>query len=409
MDIAQALSFIMNRTNQNNGFNHFHDLLVSIDNPQDKLPIIHIAGTNGKGSTVQFLSNILIDAGYKTGTFVSPHLETHQDRIQINHQNITDDFIVNWMNQKVDWISQHKLNMFEIDYLMMVDYFLENKVDIAIVETGLGGRLDATNVVHYPLCSVITTIGLDHQERLGNTLEAIAYEKAGIIKHGSAVIVGKLSDEVKVIEKIADERKSAFIKTQCIEKIKVHHFIYKAEKYQIASPALYQMDNAAVTIEVVDYLTHHKGYSISRENIDRGLNGPIWRGRFEKIGDHLYLDGAHNIAGIKALIENFDTLEKPIYCVCSVLKDKDYKEMFDLLEVHCEQLYITTFDFYRAMKPEDLMAIEQGIKVVDYQMLIKSLIDKQKGTIIVCGSLYFISEVRAFFVYLLEKVSAYVV
>ena len=199
-DINSAIDYVINRRNMNLGLENFKKIMSSLGNPQDDFKVIHVAGTNGKGSTISIIRDVLMFNGFKIGTFTSPHLITHQDRIRINNINISDEKFIYYLNKYYDLIEENNLSMFEIDTLIMSVYFKESNIDYGIIETGIGGRLDCTNIFNNPLVSVITTIGFDHIDRLGDTLDKIAYEKAGIIKENSNVVVGYLNDlAMKVI------------------------------------------------------------------------------------------------------------------------------------------------------------------------------------------------------------------
>ena len=178
VNIEEALAWIMNKRNNNYSFEHFKKVAEDFGNIQDKLKMVHVAGTDGKGSTVNYLADLLISQGFKVGTFTSPHYVTHLDRIRINGSNIPDQDFLKLLNKNYDFFIENDLSMFEMDYLLMAEYFYEEKVDYAVVEVGLGGRLDSTNIVKSPLLEIITTIGYDHMDRLGNTLTEICRENA---------------------------------------------------------------------------------------------------------------------------------------------------------------------------------------------------------------------------------------
>lgn len=392
--IDEACQFVMNRRNESKGFEQFKQFMNSIGNPQNKLKVIHIAGTNGKGSVTNYTCDLLMEAGYTVGMFVSPHLIKHQDRIQINHQNIPDDQFIYYLNKWYKSIIDNQLNMFQIDYLIMCDYFTEFKVDYAVIETGLGGRLDSTNVIDHPLVSVIVTIGYDHQERLGNSLAEIAFEKAGIIKPNGIVICGKIEHEaMTVIKKQVMDKQSQLYVLDPIESMAPRQFRFENENYVIRSQAYYQIDNAALALKIATVLIKHYGLIISKDQMHQALEKSLWSGRFENIKDNIYIDGAHNIDGIKALIASFETIERPIHTIVSILKDKDYNEMLQLLREASDEVYFASFDFYRAFKPNEIYLLEGIIPVENYLEAIASLSKNQKGSIVICGSLYFISEI----------------
>ena len=252
--IQEAVDWITARHNFHHGFDHFQRFMASQGDPQDQLRAIHVAGTNGKGSTVSYLASVLREAGYTVGTFTSPHLVAHQDRIRIQERWIDDATFVRYVDTYRDLLEQWDLAMFEIDFFFACLWFIEQKVDIAVIEVGLGGLLDSTNTLRHPLCSVIVSIGLDHMERLGNTEEAIALQKAGIIKTGGLVVSGVTQPECQAV-----------IKTVCAEKLarlipvpvvtvqpgSEVHFTLEDQTYTLHTRAQYQARNAALAASVL--------------------------------------------------------------------------------------------------------------------------------------------------------------
>ena len=386
------------RTSQRN----FKQCMASLGNPQVKLKCIHVAGTNGKGSTTNYLRSILQEAGYKVGSFTSPHLVVHNDRIRINDENISDERLLEYANQYVDLWEEYDLSMFEIDTLLSFLYFLDEEVDFAVYEVGMGGRLDATNEIQ-PLVSVITNIGYDHMSYLGNTLELIAGEKAGIVKEEIALFTTEQSLEcLAVFQNICDERNSLLFKVEipnaCF-KDEEYHYEYLDYRVRLKTYASYQISNSVLALAVIDYLVKQGLVKASKEDIEKGLAVGSWKGRFELVSEEpkIILDGAHNEAGIQALIDSIHNLEKPIIVVFSALKDKEYHKMLLALQETVSELIITEFDFYRKALLEDL---QEGLEVEgirDYKNAINYAKNRVgNGTIIITGSLYFISDVRAY-------------
>lgn len=370
----------------------FKNVMARIGNPQNCFKSIHIAGTNGKGSTTDYIRSILQSAGYKVATFTSPYLIVHNDRIRINNQNISDDDLVRIANQYEPYFNE--LSMFEIDMLIASVYFYEQKVDYAIIEVGMGGRLDATNIIH-PLLSVITNIGLDHMEYLGETVELIAHEKAGIIKESVDCITASDDENcLKVFENECQLKHSHLIRIAPITNIhltKGVEFNYSNQHYQLASVATYQCRNAACAIEVCQRL------NVESSAIHVGLMNTLWQGRFECVhrNPRVYIDGAHNVAGIDALVESASFLKDPII-IFSALKDKKTDLMIEKLLELSNDLIVCEFDFYRAQRAE-LLAKQYPVTIMnDYQEAIQWALD-QKRDVLICGSLYFISLVRKLF------------
>lgn len=401
--INEANEWITQRKNTGRGFAAFCETMNALNNPQNDFPSIHIAGTNGKGSTVTFIKDCLMEAGYKVGTFTSPHMVVHQDRICINGEWIRDDDFLRLLNQQLKQIEENRLNMFEIDMLLACLYFKEENVDIAIFEVGLGGRLDSTNVLSNPIISVITTIGLDHMELLGNTEELIATQKAGIIKSHVPCVIGKVKPSVEeVIRTIANEQQSPIVAMKEYEVLTSSTFVVDGVHYELFNGAKYQMHNATLALTVLDYLKSELGYKMSTQNTVDGMMKSKWAGRFELIQTQptLILDGAHNEAGIEALLDSLDGLPKPWVFVFSALKDKQVQSMLTKIHDVADKVIVTEFDFYRVEKAKNLHLWDDVECFENYvDALNQGLSDATKtGSCIVCGSLYFISEVRNYLI-----------
>ncbi|MBR2809613.1 MAG: bifunctional folylpolyglutamate synthase/dihydrofolate synthase [Erysipelotrichaceae bacterium] len=396
-NIDDCLNWVMSQKSYKGDIFNFRKCMAELGNKQDRLKVIHVAGTDGKGSTVHFIMDALMALGYKVGTLQSPHLLTHLDRIRINDQYIDEKYFLDKVNENYDYFIEHRFSMFDIDYFIMTDYFLDNNVDYAVIEVGLGGRLDSTNVINNTLLSIITTIGYDHMDRLGNTLEEIVREKCGIIKQDSHTLIGKLAPNlVDIVRDTCKSLNNTLYQVKDYEYIAKRHFRYRDQEYHISSFALYQMENASLAIEAIYTLASLEGFEIDFEKLKQGIASSMWLGRFEVINEDplVIIDGAHNAHGMRALVDSLRQLPKPIVCVFSALKDKEYLKMLEMLKNEVEEITITTFENYRIYDvhsiPEDKM-----IKVEDdYLKAINDAIDTKK-TVIICGSLYFISEVYA--------------
>ncbi|MBO7677060.1 MAG: bifunctional folylpolyglutamate synthase/dihydrofolate synthase [Erysipelotrichaceae bacterium] len=391
-NIDDALTWIMNKRNNNYSFTHFKDVCRKFGDIQNKLKVIHVAGTDGKGSTVNYLSDLLRSQGFSIGTFTSPHYITHLDRIRLNSSNITDEAFLDILNRNYDFYIENDLSMFEMDYLIMAEYFLEEKVDYAIVEVGLGGRLDSTNVIDDPLLEIITTIGYDHMDRLGNTLEEICHEKCGIIKNDSVVLIGHLNDEcVKVVEDTVKERKCKLYKLDGYTDLGNRRFIFHDEEYEIGSYASYQLHNASLALYALQILSDMEGFDIDLKAAKTALKSSLWHCRFEVVHEdpRIILDGAHNIHGIEALCESYDRLEGSKCIIFSALKRKEYLKMIEMLKQHCDELIITSFEYNGVIDLDQFV----GYKVIeDYHEAIREAV-KKYDNILICGSLYFMSDV----------------
>ena len=392
--IEIALDTLMLRKNSTYGLDHFKACLNDMGNPQNNLKCIHIAGTNGKGSTTNYIRAVLQEAGYKVGSFTSPHLMFHNDRIRINDEMIPDDVFLKYINDSHDLWEKYQLSMFEIDMLISILYFIDQKVDYVVYEVGLGGTLDATNVIDPIVCG-ITNVDYDHMNILGNTLEEIASQKGGIIKPKRPLYTTETKERVLgVFKEICQDKESEYKQIQLPEVI-VEDASYKFNLLGIDIVLIhqgrYQVSNASLAITIL------KSLDVKDEFIKKGIEGASWAGRFEEIEKDVFLDGAHNILGIQQLIASTQILKRPLVGVFTALGDKSYQEMIDLLEVHFDELIITEFDFYRAAKAEDMAENHKVIIEKDF----KKAIDlgrklKNTGSLVITGSLYFISEARAY-------------
>ena len=283
-----VIAIIEQRKNRGYGLDHFKAYMASLGNPQDRLRSIHIAGTNGKGSTTNDIRSILQTAGYKVGSFTSPFMITHLDRIRINDQDIREDAFLAITNRFYDSWMEWDLSMFEIDMCIAVFYYLEEQVDFCVFETGLGGRKDATNILQ-PLVSVITNIGMDHMEFLGDTLEKIAKEKAGIVKEGIDLITAE--DKECCLQVFQKHTASAH--AQCIKAGEISNIQETADGLSfdygnlkdvaLYGKARYQCRNAALAIEVCLYLQRQGHIRLTEAQLRTGLHQAVWIGRFETI------------------------------------------------------------------------------------------------------------------------------
>ncbi|TDE29266.1 bifunctional folylpolyglutamate synthase/dihydrofolate synthase [Flavobacterium ranwuense] len=304
-----------------------HLLIAHLDNPQEKIKCIHVAGTNGKGSTSHMLASILQEAGYKVGLYTSPHLKDFRERIKINEQNISKEFVTDFINEHKSFFESNDMSFFEMTVGLAFDYFAKEKVDIAVIEVGMGGRLDATNIIT-PLVSVITNIGLDHTQFLGNTLEAVAFEKAGIIKPNIPVIIGEYTPETKPVflAKAKECNSEIYFAPDLI-----------SETYPSDLIGDYQMHNKKTVLQTVSVLNSQNEFKITPENTKSGLlnvaKNTGLQGRWQQLGEFpkVICDTAHNKNGLEIVLnqiqkEYFDTL----HIVLGVVNDKDLDEILPL-------------------------------------------------------------------------------
>lgn len=358
------------------GLDRIQKALNILGNPQDDLKYIHVAGTNGKGSVCTMLESIWRNAGYKTGLYTSPHIFEYTERIKINGIDIPkEDFAE--LFEEVSNINIH-LTEFEVLTVMMFLYFKRNNVDIVILETGLGGRFDATNVIKTNLCSVITQIDLDHTERLGETKEKIAYEKAGIIKPNCPVIT---SMGYEAIRDRADELNAMLIF--------VSPFVPPEFVDALALKGLHQIENLALVLTVINYLFK----DIDENTIKEGLKQVKNPCRFEYFKDkNLIIDASHNPNGILALRNNLDYYfpnEKRRF-VFGCLKNKDYSKMMNILFREGDEIYLNEFDYPNAC-PFNILSEKCPQKALPYSDKVKLTPDKLN---IICGSFYMIGKLE---------------
>ena len=373
LNYEQAISLITSKKNFyiDLGLDRIARVLDKLGNPQDELKCIHVAGTNGKGSVCAMLESVLREAGYKTGLFTSPHIWEYTERIKVNGQDIQKDCFAKYVDLITD-LGIH-LTEFEILTVMMFCYFRDSNIDVAIIETGLGGRLDATNVIKQNLCSIITQIDLDHTDRLGDTKEKIAYEKAGIIKPNCPVIT---SMGYEVIKDKADEMNSLFIF--------VSPFVKKEFADVLLLKGRQQVDNLSLVITAINHLFPQ----INDDKIITGLKKVNHPCRFQYIEEkNLIVDGSHNPNGISALRENLDTYfpnQKRRY-IFGALKTKDYAKMINILFREGDEIFFNGFDYPNACSYKELAQV-CPFPAKPYK---KGIIKADKLNII-CGSFYMI-------------------
>ncbi len=403
MNRNEAVEWMVRQRNQEIGFSSFQKFLSENENYLSRLKIIHVAGTNGKGSTVSMLMSCLKEAGYRVGTFTSPHLLTHEDRIRINGENIPETEFLRIFHARKELWSKYHLSMFEMDLDLASIWFDSQKTDFVILEAGMGGRNDSTNVIESSLASVIVSIGLDHMERLGDTVDKIAEEKAGIIKQNGFVICGEQKENcLHVIQKEAEQKNAEFVEVIHGEVISQDPISFKMNDliFELSEKALYQVHNASCAIETLLQLRRRDALKITDEQMIAGIKKSHWAGRFDVVDTCplTIVDGAHNVHGIRALKESAALLKRPLIGVFACLKDKDKEEMIASLREFCDELILTEFDFYRAMQISMIDANVSCLKIQDWKQAIELARKKaESGTVLITGSLYFISEVMAYY------------
>lgn len=425
MNYQEALKYIekSHKFGMRLGLENSFKLLELLGNPQDKLKFIHVAGTNGKGSTCSFISNILKEQGYKVGLYTSPYLETFTERIRLNGANIPEEDvarIITIMQEKIEMMASqgHEYpTEFEIETAMAFYYYNEQQTDYVVLEVGLGGRYDATNVIKTPLASVIVSMSLDHIGVLGDTLEKIAYEKAGIIKEDGMAIVYKQEKEAEdVIKNVCKEKNTKYIETNFdsmkIKKADINSQVFdcevlgeKFEDMEIQLIGDHQVNNAILALTAVKALREYKGIEISNDAIKRGFLATKWPGRIEKVKDEptFIIDGAHNEDGARALSKALDKYfgSKKMTLLIGMLEDKDIDSVLEILLDKFDKVVTTTPDSDRAISCEKLKEkvqkyVPNVVAIENIDEAVKYVLDNStnEDVIISAGSLYMIGYVR---------------
>lgn len=415
------------------GLESIEGLLSELGHPEDSLKIVHIAGTNGKGSVFAYLSSILIEAGFKVGRYISPTISCYEERFQINGTYITEERLAQLYSVLYDAMKREeekmglKPTLFEVETALSFLYFKEEQVDYALIEVGMGGRLDATNVIKHPELTVISSISYDHKAFLGDTLGEIAYHKAGIIKESSPVILAENPEEVcEVVEQEAKEKGVDCIKVKpedyevLSETPYGSTFLWKEQKYETKLPGRHQISNAVTALEASEYLLE-KDYEVNekRKQVVReldvmnmkaaqqaGIVRTSWPGRLEVLRREplVYRDGAHNPDGARklaAFLEKHFTNKRIIY-IMGVLKDKEYRIMLQYLMPLAKEFYVFKPDNARGLSSEILantikemtdvpVMVEPDVNTAVSKAL---AVAKPEDVLVICGSLSFMEEME---------------
>ena len=425
MNYEESLKYIENthKFGIKLGLDSTGKLLELLGNPQDNLNVIHVAGTNGKGSVCSFISNILKEEGYKVGLYTSPYLETFTERIRVNGENIQEEDvarIITLIKDKIDIMISEGYSSpteFEIVTAMAFYYYNEKNMDYVVLEVGLGGRYDSTNVIKNPLVSVLVSISLDHIGVLGDTIGKIAYEKAGIIKeNGTAIVYKQVKEAENIIKEVCEKQNAKYIEVNfddvLVKKSDIYSQVYdctimdeKFDNIEIKLIGEHQVNNSIVALNVVKFLRDNKNINISNESIKNGLLTTKWPGRIEKIMENpmFIIDGAHNEDGAKslskALEKNFPN--KKLTMLIGMLVDKDIDSVLEILMPKFNKVITTTPDSDRAISAEELKNkiskyVDDVVSIKDIDKAVKYTLDNsnEDDVIISAGSLYLIGEVR---------------
>lgn len=408
------------------GLDRILTLLDLMGNPQDKLKYIHVAGTNGKGSTCAMLSSILVASGYKTGLFISPYITDFRERIQINNKMISKEVLADAVEKTfplIEKLQNEGIIITEFEYVNALEFYIHanENCDVVVLETGMGGLLDCTNVIKPPLCSVITTIGLDHTAVLGDTIEKIALQKCGIIKPDSFAVTSKQTENaMSVIEQTAEKlnvplTKSDSVKINVIsETLNGSDFEYNEKKIHLNLAGKHQIENAKTALAAIESVRQRGLFRISDDDIKAGFSKAVNPARFELLNKNpiVVLDGAHNPNGIDALktaVNNFLDGKK-ITCIMGMLADKDIDSSIKLLSGIFDSVYTVPVDNPRAISAEELSKkCRECFKNVTSFNSAETAFDtafenakNDGGAVLICGSLYLAGEIRP---YILDKLN----
>ena len=416
MNYTEALEYIhgVSWTFCKPGLERIGELCERLGHPQKKLRFIHVAGTNGKGSTSAMLDSVLRAAGYKTGLYTSPYIRVFNERMRVNGENISDcelaeltEYIKPIADQMTDSPTE-----FELITALAFEYFARNNCDVVILEAGMGGRLDSTNIIDTSVLSIITGIALDHTAFLGDTVEKIAAEKAGIIKCEVPILYGGIDDSAeKIIKDKALEMNSFFTRVDydklCVKDMTLDGTVFnfgKLENLKIKLLGSYQPRNAAIVVSAVEILRQN-GFEISEGAMREGLSCAEWQGRFEILSREplIIFDGAHNPQGIEAAVESVKLYfkEQKVCIVTGVLRDKDYTYIAKMLSIVASQAFTFTPDSPRALEASDYAkTLTSAGLTAEFSETVPEALAKAKAyaienscPIICAGSLYAYSEI----------------
>ncbi|NOT23940.1 MAG: bifunctional folylpolyglutamate synthase/dihydrofolate synthase [Nitrospiraceae bacterium] len=401
------------------GLSTMAELLARLGMPQNRYRTLHIAGTNGKGSTAAMTAAILQAAGYRVGLYTSPHLVEFRERIRVNGEMIAE-FQVAELTEQLQTLCRSDLSptFFEYTTAIAFQHFADSGIDVAVLEVGLGGRFDATNVVT-PMACAVTTISLDHQEYLGNSLSSIAFEKAGIIKPGVPLVVGRLEDEAwRTIEQVARERQAPVFSLNrnfSTEGETVREFSYRGlgmshDGLMCVLEGRHQLDNVACSLALLEAAAP-QGITVTREAVRMGLGAVNWAGRLQVLDRRptILLDGAHNPAAGTVLADYLRYSDRfrqhrPIVLVLGMMRDKNHRGFVEPLTGLVDEVVLTQADLSRAASPQELRASLDGLLPLPHivpslndAMALAGQLATPQGLVCVSGSLMLVGECMAWF------------
>ncbi|MFA5006841.1 MAG: folylpolyglutamate synthase/dihydrofolate synthase family protein [Candidatus Izemoplasmatales bacterium] len=412
-NVTEAIAWIENshRFGEKTDLTRMRACCRRLGDPQDAFRSIHVAGTNGKGSTANYLKNILHCAGYKTGVYTSPYVVSFNERIGIGDEYIPDGTVVKYANFLHDlWDAYYaetgdSITFFEIVTLMCFLWFRDEKVEWGVIEVGLGGLYDATNVI-LPEASCITNINFDHMKQLGNTLESIALNKLGIVKPYRPLYTTEDKEQlIPLFTMHCHEAHApiAFIDAREAGDVAIGEatsFSWKGVRYDLGLAGAHQVKNAALAIETIRGLADRQAIAVTARNIYDGLKRTTWPGRFEIFEHRIVLDGAHNIGAFETLRPAVAAVfpGKKVKCLFCMMKDKDHKAVIGLLDSFVDEFHFTAIDYHRVATAQELYeesAHPRKFVHADFEAAFSNLRNLGEDEILlVCGSLYFVSAIR---------------
>ena len=410
MNINDAMNYInsfskLGKPVKNLG--RFSRIMDALGNPQDKLKFVHVAGTNGKGSTVRMLANSLTNAGYVTGEFTSPYIKVYNDRIRIDGKNITDEElcgIVSYIKPILDGLDED-CSQFEISTAAAFIYYAKKNCDIVVLEAGLGGLLDCTNIIKTTVVSVITSVSLDHTKILGDTVEKIARQKAGIIKEGRPVVLSCTQEEVtkQVIKETAAQMHSSFTMPDTSKLVieRCDHtgnkFTYKGRTYETSMIGKHQTDNALTAVEAADILRENGFPNITYQAVFDGIKSSVVPSRCQVLKadkPFIVIDGAHNPDGMRTLSEFVKTVSKsPKIMVCGMMEDKDWKTALSFISPYIDKCICVDGFAPKTVSAENIAAMFASAEISDIDSAVKkaAALAGDDGMAVIAGSLYLAS------------------
>lgn len=383
------------------GLDRVKSVLDLLGNPQNNLKIIHVAGTNGKGSVCALLSKILTCAGFKIGLYTSPHILEYTERIKINNKDILPDIFADYIFEISELAKKNNIYLTEFELLTVCayKYFSDKETDICVIETGLGGRLDATNAIDENIVSVITPVGLDHTDRLGDTIEKIAVEKGGIIKQHCPVVVSEKNNGYTVIKNIAMSKESEVVIPK--ENVQLeydgvkNYALFHDKKYEFNLLGLWQGENLSLVLEVISYLKK-LGYDISESSLKKALKDITWicRMQYEK-KYNLLIDGTHNPQGASVLRESLDYYfpDKKRVWVYGSLTTKDYATVMKTLFREEDEIYFYNFDYPNSVPLKKLQQLCDKACPINQKELEYLISENHQSLIVISGSFYMIGQI----------------